>query len=229
MCDPSKMRDVSKWIATLLAAAALAAGLSACGGGSTSTASTPTGDEATAPSTSAAPKQASKPEGAGSSKPSGASAGGGGGGSSAGGAAAFETHGGDNSIQRFGGEAASSELAQAAAALHGYLAARAAGAWGAACSYMAAGFAKSLQQFAGAAKQGKGKSAGCPQLLAALSAGVPAAARREATVAEVGALRVEGERAFLLFTGSHGAHYFMPMAREGGVWKVGALAASALP
>lgn len=145
---------------------------------------------------------------------------------SGGGTTQFETKGGDNSIQESGSEASGSEFDQAAAALHGYLDARAAGAWSAACSYMPPGLTASMAQLGGAA--GGGPKPSCPQLLAALSVGLPAAALHEAAIADVGALRVEGEHAFLLFNGAHGSAYFMPMAREGGEWKVGAVAPSAL-
>jgi hypothetical protein len=143
---------------------------------------------------------------------------------SATGAAAFETKGGDNSIQEFGAEGSGSDFEAAATALHGYLDARAAGAWRDACSYMSPGVVTSLAQFSG----GSGGGASCPETLASLSAGVPAAALEEAAEAEVGALRIEGDRAFLLFHVAHGSDYFMPMAREGGAWKVGAIAASAV-
>lgn len=38
----------------------------------------------------------------------------------------------------------------------------------------------------------------------------------------------EGDRGFLLFHGVLGADYFMPMAREGGMWRVAAIAPSAI-
>lgn len=145
---------------------------------------------------------------------------------SGGGAKQFEVKGGDNSIQESGSEASGAEITQAAAALHGYLDARAAHAWRAACSHMAAGLASSLGQLAGSSSAGKQPS--CAQLLASLSAGLPPAVLREAAVADVGALRVEGSRAFILFHGAHGTSYFMPMSREGGGWKVAAIAPSAL-
>ena len=143
---------------------------------------------------------------------------------SGGGAAQFRAKGGDNSLQDSGSEASSSELDQAAAALHGYLDARAAGAWADACSYMASGVAESLAQFAGGTR-----GQGCPQLLAALSAGMPDYVKQIITQADVGSLRVDGDSGFLLFHGAHNTDYFMPMAREDGKWKVAALAASALP
>lgn len=144
---------------------------------------------------------------------------------SGGGAAQFEEKGGDNSLERFGSEASPSDFAHAAAALHGYLDARAARAWASACSFMEASIRQSLTRFVGEAKKG---NPACPNILGDLFAGLPDAVLREATVADVGALRREGQRGFLLFKGAHGGSYFMPMARDGGEWKVAALAPSAL-
>jgi hypothetical protein len=139
-------------------------------------------------------------------------------GDSGGGSAQFRGRG-DNSVQESGSEAVDSEFAQAAAALHGYLDAGAAGNWKAACSYLSSDFRKSLQQLS---------PEPCAAALATLSAGSPAAAVREAAVADAGALRVNGRHGFLLFHGAHHSDYFMPMAREGGRWKIAALAASPL-
>lgn len=141
---------------------------------------------------------------------------------SASGAAAFEAKGADNSIQESGSEAPASELDSAATALHGYLDARAAADWGKACSFMASPVAASLSQLTGE------KGSSCAKTMKALSAGLPAAALKEAAIAEVGALRVKGDSAFLLFHGAHGSDYFIPMAREGSAWRVAAIAASPL-
>ena len=145
---------------------------------------------------------------------------------SGGGAAQFETKGGDNSIQESGSETSGGEFAQAAAALHDYLDARAAHAWAAACESLFAGVTEQLSQLTGAG--GQGRKPGCAEALADLSAGIPDSALREAAVADAGSLRAEGDRGFLLFKGAHGAGYFVPMAREGGEWKVAAIAPSAL-
>jgi hypothetical protein len=144
---------------------------------------------------------------------------------SGGGSAQFKAKGGDNSIQESGSEASSAQLAQAAADLHGYLDARAGGAWRAACSHMTSTATASFSQLA---TGGQGAAQSCPKLLANLFAGMPAYAKRDTTIADVGALRVKGDSAYLLFHGAHSADYFMPMAREDGRWKVAAVAASAL-
>lgn len=151
---------------------------------------------------------------------------------SGGGSAQFRGRG-DNSVQELGSEADNSEFEQAAAALHGYLDARAAGRWNVACSYMESGFRNSVEQLglSGGEQGGPVKAPGelCAIALAALSGDLPPAAAQEAAVADAGALRVDGDHGFLLFHGAHHGDFFMPMAHEGGRWKIAGLAASELP
>lgn len=142
------------------------------------------------------------------------------------GSAQFRVRGGDNSVQDFGAEAGESELGEAAAALHGFLDARAARDWATACDYVSGDIVESLRQLATRSKQLRDK--GCPQLLAALTGGVSQAALAEAAEADVGALRIEDDRAFLLYHGARNTDYTMPMASEDGSWKVAALAGTPL-
>lgn len=141
---------------------------------------------------------------------------------SGGGVKQFESKGGDNSIQESGSEASGPEFAAAAAALHAYLDARAAGAWAVACEYLSPGAYEPLTE------PGGGGGPSCPEVLARLSGGLPQRALREVAVADVGSFRVEGDSGFILFHGAHGADWFAPMVREDGHWKVGAIAPSAL-
>lgn len=134
------------------------------------------------------------------------------------GSAQFRTPGGDNSIEEFGAEADRSELRAAAAALHGYLDARAAAAWGRACSHLSASYRHTLDQLA--TRSGK---TSCAATLKALSAGAPRSALAEAAVADVRALRSGAARGFLLYYGAHHSPYGIPVVREGGAWRVGAL------
>jgi len=255
------VRGVRKQLIALVVAALLAAGLAACGGDDDSgSAETSASNPATSPSSgsnqsSTIASEPSSPAKSGKSSSSKSKTASGEGGSNSarsgapnpaagdtsasftppshsdsfGGAGQFHRPGGDNSIQTSGSEASSSELQQAAAALHGYLDASAAGAWRDACSYMASGAAVGLRRFAGNSPQLK--DAGCPELLAALSAGTPESTRRLSTEADVASLRVDGDRGSLLFQGAHNTDYFMlmPMAKEDGEWKVAAVAASAIP
>jgi len=144
---------------------------------------------------------------------------------SGGGSAPFRSKGGDNSIQEYGAEVSGGEFAEAAAVVHAFLDARAAGAWAAACGRLAPAVRQEVVSQLGAAQ---GQKANCPEVLAGLSASVPASALREVAVADVGSLRAEGDAGFLLFRGAQGVDYFIPMRREAGKWKVGAIAPSPL-
>ena len=146
---------------------------------------------------------------------------------SGGGSASYKTKGGDNSVQEFGEEAGSSEFHAAAAALHNFLDARAEGNWAATCEYVSKTITESLEKLASQAKQLKDKS--CAALLAALTnPAAMAALKTEAEQANVRSLRTEGEQAFVLYTGPHGAILAMPMANEGGDWKVSSLGGTPL-
>lgn len=138
---------------------------------------------------------------------------------SGGGSAQFRIRGGDNSIQEFGTEAPEPQLRAAAAALHGFLDGRAERNWAAACNYLSAGVIESLQGLAG------GPGEGCAPALAAFSSKVPTETLTEAAAADVGSLRSEGTRAFLIYRGAHGVVYVIPMARRGSGWKVDSLTA----
>jgi hypothetical protein len=138
------------------------------------------------------------------------------------GAEQFIVPGGDNSVQEFGAEAEPSELEEAAAALHAFLDARAEGDWDTACEHLSASVIESVEQFG--SQSGRPRAGGCAQLLAAVSGPATKEAREEAAIADVGAMRVEGDRAFLLYHGAGGVDYAILMTREGDGWRVGAMA-----
>ena len=226
-----------------LAAILLAAGLVACGGGDSSNSSS---------TEAGAGAQGQKAEGAtggsgatqgkakGDEADSGSSGGGegqsGGGASdftpkqhsdSGGGSAQFKVKGGDNSVQEFGEEAATSETDAAATALHNFLDARAEGDWTAACEYLSKPARESFEKLASQAKQIDDKS--CGGILEKLTN--PAAKqsmKAEAAKADVGSLRVDGDRSFVIYSGVGGTILAMPMADEGGEWKVSSLAGTPL-
>lgn len=146
---------------------------------------------------------------------------------SGGGAEKFKVKGGDNSIQEFGEEANSEEFDAAAAALHNFLDARAEGNWAAACQHMSSAVIESFEKLAAQAKQIDDTS--CGAILVQLTN--PAAApelRKEAAKANVRSLRIEGGRAFVIYTGVEGTVYAIPMANEEGDWKVASLAGTPL-
>ncbi len=134
----------------------------------------------------------------------------------AGAAAPFLVAQGDNSIPTYGAEASGSQLAAAEAALSGYLAARAEGAWAAACALMSASVAKQLEALSGETGVGQG----CAAAYAKLSEHVPAAARADPLTQGLAALRIESPHAFALFVGPGEQQYMMPLEEEGGGWKV---------
>lgn len=147
---------------------------------------------------------------------------------SGGGAAQFQRKGSDNSIQEFGQEGGGSEFASAAATLHGFLDARAAGRWEEACSYLASEVVATLEQFA-ATNSGETQLESCPQILQTFSSAAGAAGLRAAANADVGSLRVQGARGFLLYHGPRGVDFAMPIILEGGAWKLSAPEATPLP
>jgi hypothetical protein len=141
---------------------------------------------------------------------------------SGGGSTPYRVQGGDNSIQNFGAEAEGSEFEQVAAALHDFLDARAVGDWAAACSYMSKSVVESFERLAAQAKQTAGAS--CAKVVGELtSPAAKPAMKAEAAKANVRSLRIEGERAFLIYTGDEKTVLAMPMTHEGGAWKVASL------
>jgi hypothetical protein len=139
---------------------------------------------------------------------------------SGGGAAQFRHQGGDNSIQDFGEEADASEREEAAAALHGYLDARARERWSDTCSYLSADVIASLEQFA--ISYGHHRQEGCPEILAGLSSGSGKGALELAAEVDVGSLRRQGNRGFLLYHGADAIDYAIPVVKEAGEWKIAA-------
>jgi hypothetical protein len=227
----------SKTLAAALAAFLLAMGFAACGGGSDST--SPNSASPSESSSSGATEQdraksggEGKTEGGGRSQSSESS-------SEAaefkpkhhndsgGGSSQYKVKGGDNSVQEFGEEAEPKEFDAAAVALHDFLDARAEGNWAAACGYMSKGITEGFEKLAAQAKQVEATS--CAEILEKLTN--PAAKsemKAEAEQANVGSLRTEGDRSFVIYTGIKGTVLAMPMANEGGEWKVASLAGTPL-
>lgn len=227
------VRGGLKTLIAVCVALLLAVGLVACGGGNSSTSTSTRADsqgQANAPDTTQGSDE-SKSDSGGSSDSSSAPAA-----SdftpkhhsdSGGGSTQYRVKGGDNSIQEFGDEAGSSELDAAATALHNFLDARAQGNWAAACSYMSKSVIKSFAQLASQAKGSQDTScAGILEIL--INPAAKGAMKAEAEQANVGSLRIEGEQAFVIYTGADGTALAMPMANEGGDWKVASLAGTPL-
>jgi len=203
-----------------LTALALSLGLAACGGdGDSGSTAVQTGGEkspaATAETGDSAKggKAGAKSESTPATQPGHEDSGGG--------AARFEAvaKAKGQSTLSFGEEASGGEFEEIAAVLHAYLDARATGAWEAACGYLSELVVASIENLA--AQVGQIKSGECAGILAELAR--PAnekRARAEASSADVGSVRIEGERAFVIYTGAGGAALVMPMRSEGGAWRL---------
>ncbi len=230
------MRRVSKALVAALAVFLIAVGPVACGGSDGSSSTTSAADQGNGEGASS---QGSAQSGDENKSDSGGEEQSGNSGSSAsdftpkhhsdsgGGSKQFVVKGGDNSVQEFGEEADTAERDAAAIVLHNFLDARAEGNWAAACSYMSKAVTESFEKLAAQAKQVEGQ--GCAGILEKLTnPAAKAAMKAEAAKANVGSLRIEGEQAFVIYTGTDGTVLAMPMANEGGDWKVASLAGTPL-
>lgn len=140
---------------------------------------------------------------------------------SGGGAGQFEVAGGDNSVQEYGAEADSGQREEAAAALHAFLDARVAREWAAACAYLSVSAIIALEQIPQITDHPE--VSGCPEILAALGSEAAQRLLVKGAVADVGALRIEGDSGFILYHGADGNDFVMPMVRDDGSWKVGSV------
>jgi hypothetical protein len=145
---------------------------------------------------------------------------------SGGGSKPLRAKGGDNSVQDYGTEAGGSDFEDAAAALHNFLDARAQGNWAAACSFMSSSMVESLETLASRSKQVGSK--GCAEILGTLTPQSEVTAPngllvKEAKIANVRSVRVEGDRAFIIYIGLEKNVMAMSMVKEDGEWKVGSL------
>jgi hypothetical protein len=203
-----------------------AAVFSACGGDDSDGSSTATATTMTTPEGGG--EKTAEPNDGGEEKESGSDSEDGGGASSDEGSASFRTPGGDNSIQDFGEESDSSDRTEAAATLTAFLEAREKGDWQGQCDNLAKIATAPLEELAARSPQVKGK--GCAATLEAITGSAPASTRTNPlSAAGVASLRVEGDRGFALFHGAGGSDYFVPMAKEDGEWKVGAIGPSEFP
>ena len=85
-----------------------------------------------------------------------------------------------------------------------------------------------MEQFS-ATYAGEKELKGCPQILAVLSGRTSQTTLEETAQADVGSLRVNGDRGFLLYHGARGLDYAFPVALEAGEWKLAGLEGTPLP
>lgn len=209
---PAGATPVSSALAALLVAASLAG----CGSGSdTSSIST---------SASGAETAAPQPEG-GRTAGNGSSDGGGGAAAERNSDSKPESHfeGGEEDVEEFGTEAEGAAKDAAFAAEQRYLSAVAGRDYAEACALLSKSLTGSLE-----AMVKPGRRLACGQILGRLLS--PTASRVSAQQAEgeVFKVRVEGDRAIVVFRAPGARLWALPLSREGGAWKVTTLGASIL-
>ena len=179
----------------------LAAGLVACGGGDG-------GDEARSTASTATGATTPPPPDGGGGQTDDAEA----------------AKGGEASIEEFGSEAGGSEREQILDVFAGYMNAIADKRYDSVCADLSAAVQGSLEQLAVEALKAKGCTAILPKLLAPTAAQV---ARQQAN-GEVTKVRVEGDRAFVVFKAPGAKLYQLTMVKEDGAWKAATVAAAVL-
>jgi hypothetical protein len=125
--------------------------------------------------------------------------------------------GADDSVQTFGREADDAESAEATQAVRGFFGGRADGEWAAACYYVSA---ETTATLTGLVKDG----AGCVSALRELSRQAPRKALKQEARVKVGSVRIKGDQGFVIYKGMGGEWFAVPLNKEGGAWKLGALA-----
>lgn len=214
------MRRRSLAGALLLAAAALAG----CGSGGSSTSTQGAGaptEAATAPA-----GQRPSTEASGGAQGKNGSAGGksGGGRESSNGGRRSHYEGGEKSIEAFGSEAEGSGRSAVLGVFTGYLKGIAAKDYATACSHLAVTVQRSLEQLVTPALRRKG----CPAILPKLLSPTAAPIARQQAAGRITKVRVQGDRAFVVFHAPGAKLYMLTMTREGGEWKAALVAASVL-
>jgi len=131
---------------------------------------------------------------------------------------------GEESIEGFGAEASGSQRQAILAAEQGYLRAVSASDFKRSCALLGSRAHESLQQLVPKRFKDEDCAAILPKLL---SPQAPATAKGQAG-GEVAKVRVEGERAFVLFHAPGAKFYVFTMVREGGGWKAGEVGPSVL-
>jgi hypothetical protein len=132
--------------------------------------------------------------------------------------------GGDESIQKFGREAPPSDKSAVAVAVKAYYAAVAADDGGASCALLSAGLQQSIVQSLGRAPTLRHK--GCAGILT-LFFGRRRGASISPAVTVIG-VRLKGDHGFALISTRTAPTGEIPVVRENGEWKIGALIGSSI-
>lgn len=139
-------------------------------------------------------------------------------------AAGSRYEGGEKSIEGFGREAVGSDRATLLMAFHGYLAAIAARRYATACSHLGGAVRRSLQRLAG----GRGAGLDCAAILPQFLSPTAATIAGQQLNGKVTKVRVEGDRAFVVFRAPGARLFQLTMTHESGDWRASTVAASVL-
>jgi hypothetical protein len=175
--------------------------LAGCGGGSGST-------EDSAPGTAASTASTTSESEPSTAEPSGAEP-----------SAEFVGKGENGTLAKIGKEADATEREAASEVVEESLEARAEADWKVQCETLAAFLIKQLEKAAVIL----GASGSCAEALETESAPTPPPVLASTMTEPIAALRVKGTRGFAFYHGAKGKDYVMPMAKEGGEWKVASL------
>ncbi len=134
---------------------------------------------------------------------------------------------GSGSIESFGEEASPGDRAAMTKVVQEFLRARAESDWAKACSLIAAPMVENLRKLVSQSPQLKNR--GCPELVKAVIATIPAKTIAAGKRIRVTGARIEGDHGFVLYRDARGTSSAFPVAREGSIWKVGALVGPSLP
>jgi hypothetical protein len=214
-----------KTLIAIAAAGALAlAGCGGSGGGSSSTMSAATTQTSAAKKSAQAkskPKQTGgKSQSAKATAPSGSAAKG------KAGKKASVAQENATIVRTYGTAGSSAERDQAAQVAALFLSARAAGNWTQACANLASWLRSQLEPYAQTTAGSPTQR--CAAVLGGYEAKVPQATRQSQADVHALALRVKGDEALLIYRDGAGKTFDIPMRREGGEWKTGAIAPGAL-
>ncbi|HUB98601.1 MAG TPA: hypothetical protein VMS11_02135 [Solirubrobacterales bacterium] len=133
--------------------------------------------------------------------------------------AEFAGNGPNGELASVGKESSAAEREAASAVVEESFKARAAADWEGQCETLAAAQVKPLEDSPRKGAAGKD----CGAALEAIAKRSPKGVLKNPMAEPLTAMRVNGSYAFAFFHGVDGKNYVIPMVKEGGEWKVGAL------
>lgn len=133
----------------------------------------------------------------------------------------FYVPGEDNAVQLFGDEAAPAVRKRVSGVVQTWMRARAAADWAEDCRYLS----QETVEYAlnSGTTLGQGKVRDCGEALAIIADRGPKVSRRYNMAGPVASLRLQEGRGYAQYHGDEGRDWIVPVQREGGSWKIGAL------